>query len=177
MRRLPQRKWIGKWIEEKTVTCKLADGPATSFADHALDLIYAYKTTNCLVFLVTNRVLWTAGRLVHTLKYSHSFFRIVLQLISLTHSQFKLITNKGYPWKQQLRQTPSDWNHSACRWCLGLAGRSSPPSSYRTQHRRRTGSWSWWGKKRSLALTRCTHRLSLTHKDWSSCIQRTQVLV
>jgi len=85
---------LRQWVKELNVTsvlrCSCGIVPQT---DHLLDFLQTDETAKSIILL--DLLLSTTGWLMHTLKHSHCFFRIVLQqLISLTHPQFKLITNK-----------------------------------------------------------------------------------
>ena len=76
-----------------TITGELACKSAVHLANHSLNLLNTYEASQGVLLLVMR-----IGRgLVHALKHTHCFFGIIMLLVSLTHSQFKLITNIDHP--------------------------------------------------------------------------------
>ena len=76
-----------------TITGELACKSAVPLANHSLNLLNTYEASQGVLLLVMR-----IGRgLVHALEHTNCFFRIIMLLVSLTHSQFKLITNKDHP--------------------------------------------------------------------------------
>ncbi len=84
-----------------TITGELASKSTVPLANHSLNLLNTDEAFQCMILLVMR-----IGRgLMHALKHSHRFFGIIMLLVSLTHSQFKLITNIDHPCLRLLLQS------------------------------------------------------------------------
>jgi len=66
------------------ITSELTGESTVPLTDHSLDLLNTDEASQCLFLLVV----WVGGRLMHALQHTHCLFGIIMQLISLTHSQF-----------------------------------------------------------------------------------------